>query len=88
MGKFDKKVNKHEPDAPKHLKKANKRSNPTLNALEAKPSAEKERNMKIFAQMTKEKEYAAGGKGAADTDKMLKVHRKKEQKFNSKHKDD
>ena len=38
--------------------------------------------------MSKEKEYAAGGKGAADTDKMLKVHRKKEQKFNSKHKDD
>ena len=49
MGKFDKKVNKYEPDAPKHLKKANKRSNPALNALEAKPSSEKERNMKIFA---------------------------------------
>ena len=51
MGKFDKKVNKHEPDAPKSLKTKGKSGNPHLNHLESKMgkgTVEKERNMKIF----------------------------------------
>jgi len=34
MGKFDKKVNKFEPDAPNSLKKHKKKSNKNLHALE------------------------------------------------------
>ena len=33
MGKFDKKVNKFEPDAPNSLKKQKKKSNSKLNTL-------------------------------------------------------
>ena len=55
MGKFDKKVNKKEPDAPTSQKKAKKKSNSHLHELEyagkggKKSSAlEKDRNMKIL----------------------------------------
>jgi hypothetical protein len=48
MGKFDKKVNKYEPDAPNSLKKQKKKSNKNLHALETTNSVEKDRNMKIL----------------------------------------
>ena len=85
MGKFDKKVNKHEPDAPKSQKKEKKKSNKALHDLESNKSMEKERNMKILNFMQREKEYNAGGgdkvKAAMDTNKMIKKHQTKEQKF-------
>ena len=66
MGKFDKKVNKHEPDAPKTLKKVNKRSNSHLHEIEfgkkKNGSVEKDRNLKILGMLQKEKDYAAGKK--------------------------
>jgi len=51
MGRFDKKVNKHEPDAPHSLKKLKKKSTSKLNQMETKHNkdgAEKERNLKIL----------------------------------------
>ena len=48
MGKFDKKVNKHEPEAPKSQKKEKKKSNKALHDLESNKSMEKDRNMKIL----------------------------------------
>lgn len=52
MGKFDKKVNKYEPDAPKTLKKAAKRSNSHLHDIEfGGKSNEKDRNLKILGQL-------------------------------------
>jgi len=86
MGKFDKKVNKHEPDAIAKLKQAKKKSNAALNKIENsfnKGTAEKERSLKILGQMQKEKDYNAGGKVNANLnkDKMLKKHQKKDDKF-------
>ena len=78
MGKFDKKVNKYEPDAPNSLKKHKKKSNAKLHTLETNKSTEKDRNMKILNMMQREKEYKAGGdkvKAAMDTDKMVKKHK-------------
>jgi len=75
MGKFDKKVNKYEPDAPKGLKVQKKKSNAKLATLESKPNVEKDRNMKILNMMQKEKEYKAGGdkvSNALNADKMIK----------------
>jgi hypothetical protein len=84
MGKFDKKVNKHEPDAPNSLKKAKKKSNAGLHKLETSTGAEKARNMSILNLMNKEKAYAAGDKvkAAMDTDGMLRKHKSKTDKFN------
>lgn len=48
MGKFDRKVNKTEPDAPKSQKAPKKRSNESLFKLSANRSLEKDRNMKVF----------------------------------------
>ena len=45
MGKFDKKVNKFEPDAPNSLKKQKKKSNSKLNTLQGQSSLEKDRNL-------------------------------------------
>ena len=61
MGKFDKKVNKYEPDAPKSQKILKKKSNSVLAKLQSDKSLEKERNLKIFSQMEKEKDYAVAG---------------------------
>jgi len=49
MGKFDKKVNKYEPDAPKTLKKAKKRSNAHLHEIEFGKNKEKSRNLSILS---------------------------------------
>ena len=53
MGKFDKKVNKHEPDAPKSQKVVKKKSNAKLHTLESKPNVEKDRKMKMLTMMQK-----------------------------------
>ena len=88
MGKFDKKAGKNEPAAPATLVKNKKKGSSSLNAMEhkhGKGGAEKERNLKILQAMTKEKDYHAGNlgaKGAQNTDKMVKVFKKKEQKYN------
>jgi hypothetical protein len=51
MGRFDRKVNKHEPEAPKSLTVQKKRSNEHMFKLSENRSLEKERNMKIFDLM-------------------------------------
>ena len=87
MGKFDKKVNKHEPDAPNSLKVHKKKSNAKLHTLESKPNVEKDRNLKILNLMQREKEYKAGGdkvKAALDTNKMVKKFKTNESKANRK----
>ena len=84
MGKFDRKVNKHEPDAPKTQKiKSKKIQQKNLHALETNKSAEKERNMKILNLLQKEKDYAAGDKvkAATNTNKMLRKYKSKEERF-------
>ena len=86
MGKFDKKVNKFEPDAPNSLKKHKKKSNKNLHALEQTQSLEKDRNLKILGLLQKEKDYHAGDKvkQALNTDKMVTQQKKKDEKFKSK----
>ena len=51
MGKFDKKVNKYEPDAPKSLKAPKKKSNAKLHELQTNKSLEKDRNLKLLNLM-------------------------------------
>jgi hypothetical protein len=83
MGKFDKKVNKYEPDAPNSMKVHKKKSNKKLHQLESQPNAEKDRNMKILGMMQKQKDYNAGGdkvKAAMDADKMVKKNKFKEER--------
>lgn len=62
MGKFDRKVNKSEPNAPNSQVIKKKKSNKKLYELESKRSVERERNMKILGLMDKEKELRAQGK--------------------------
>lgn len=84
MGKFDKKVNKYEPDAPTSQKKQKKKSNAGLHKLESTKGAEKARNLSILNLMSKEKAYAAGDKvkAAMNTDGMVRKHKGKVEKFN------
>ena len=86
MGKFDKKVNKYEPDAPNSLKKPKKKSNKGLHALETQNSLEKDRNIKILNLLQREKDYKAGDKvkAALNTDRMIRDQKKKDEKFKSK----
>lgn len=79
MGKFDKKVNKYEPDAPKSLKAPKKKSNAKLHQLETNKSVEKDRNLKLLNLMQREKEQKAGGKVESNMDNkksVKKFHRK------------
>jgi len=62
MGKFDRKVNKFEPNAPNSQVIKKKKSNKQLHELESKRSVEKDRNMKILTLMGKEKKLKAEGK--------------------------
>ena len=85
MGKFDKKVNKYEPDAPNSQKKQKKKSNAALHKLETSVGSEKARNLGILNMLAKEKAYAGGGdkvKAAMNTTGMLRKHKNKEEKFN------
>jgi len=51
MGKFDKKVSKKEPEAPKSQKIKKKQSNPELAKFQTDRTAEKTRNLKILNLM-------------------------------------
>lgn len=87
MGKFDKKVNKFEPDAPNSQKVHKKKSNQKLATLESNKSVEKERNMKILTMMQREKDYHAGGEksqNALNSDKMVKNNKVKEERARAK----
>lgn len=86
MGKFDKKVNKYEPERPSIKGKPAKKSNQKLDKIQfGKSSAEKERSLDIFNNMMKEKDYkASGGKvggPAQDDKKMVKNYKLKAEKF-------
>lgn len=59
MGKFDRKVNKYEPNAPNSQVIKKKKSNKKLHDLETKRSLERDRNMKILSLMDKEKDLRA-----------------------------
>ena len=80
MGKFDKKANKHEPDAPNSQKIQKKKSNSKLYELEKSKTAEKERNMKILNILKKEKELSGAGNNQVDNDKLAKMYVKKTSK--------
>lgn len=77
MGKFDRKVNKLEPEAPKSLKSQKKRSNEHMFKLSENRSLEKERNMKIFDTMQRKKDL---GSNILDDAKLTKVAKKKFEK--------
>jgi hypothetical protein len=76
MGKFDRKVNKKEPDAPKSMKVHKKKSNPEIAKYDVDSKAEKNRNMKILNFLNRAEEMKSGGKSKADThldvDKMVR----------------
>lgn len=89
MGKFDKKVNKSEPDAPNSQKILKKKSNSQLAAMARDPKQERERNMKLLNWMQRAEEVAAGshsGKGGkakadahlVDTNKLVSNKIKKQ----------
>lgn len=89
MGRFDRKVNKHEPDAPTSQTIKKKKSSAALAKLESNPKGEKDRNLKILTWMNKAAEIKAneklGGKRTKadahiDADKMVKNHIRKEEK--------
>lgn len=48
MGKFDRKANKFEPEAPKTQRVVKKKSNKGLHKIETNRGHEKDRNMKIL----------------------------------------
>lgn len=77
MGKFDKKVNKKEPDAPKSQIEKKRKSNEHMFKLDSNRSLEKERNMKVFNLMQRKKDQ---GKGPLDETKLAKVSKKKHDK--------
>ena len=59
MGKFDRKANKFEPNAPNSQVIKKKKSNKKLHDLESNRSSEKQRNMKILDLLKKEKDLKA-----------------------------
>lgn len=73
MGKFDKKISKKEPEAPKSQKILKKKSNSDLAKLASNPKGEKERNMKILNFMERSQEVKASSKADAhlNVDKMV-----------------
>ena len=83
MGKFDKKVAKHEPDAPGSQKILKKKSNSALAALSANPKAEKDRSMKILGLMQRADEIKTKTKAdahLADPDKVIRNKIRKQEK--------
>ena len=87
MGKFDKKVSKHEPDAPASQKVLKKKSNQQLAKLQSDPKGERERNMKILNFLERSGESKASSKAEAhmDVGKMVARKQKKEDKFRRAH---
>ena len=65
------------------MKKAKKKSNAHLHAIEFGKTAEKDRNLSILSQLTKEKDYAAGkkiGGPVQDDKKAMKNYKMKDEK--------
>jgi hypothetical protein len=82
MGKFDKRVNKHEPKPPSSIKTRGKKSTSALNAIEGKMgkgNTEKDRNLRILNLMQRGSEGAAANQ---NSEKMVKKFKSKEQKYN------
>ncbi len=91
MGKFDKKVNKDEPDAPSSQKILKKKSNAQLASLERDPKQERERSLKILNWMQKSDEVKAHNSKADahfNADKMVNKQLRKEQKRYKRAKDE
>jgi hypothetical protein len=87
MGKFDRKANKHEPDAPTSQKIQPKKSNKELHELSVNRDKEKDRSLKILQFMEKAETLKTGKRKAdasLDTEKLANKHMKKEQKHRSK----
>ena len=84
MGKFDRKVNKKEPDAPGSQKIKKKKSSASLDHLNNDRGSEKDRNLKIFNLLERKAEIKAGGgtnkAAVANTNenKIIKKAKKKE----------
>ena len=88
MGKFDRKVSKHEPEAPNSIKILKKKSNSALAALMNNPKGERERNMKILGYLNKSYEVKAASKADAhfNVDKMVNKKIRKEEKHRKREK--
>lgn len=83
MGKFDRKINKNEPDAPNSQKILKKKSNAALAKLEHNPRQEKDRNMKILSWMQKSEEsksYSKADSHLVDTTKLVGRQIKKDER--------
>lgn len=83
MGRFDRKVNKSEPEAPNSQKTLKKKSNAELAALQVDHQKEKNRSLKILQWMQKSDEVKVNGSKAnahLNVDKMVKNQIKKEEK--------
>ena len=76
MGKFDRKVNKREPDAPTSQTIVKKKSNAELGKYMVNPKLEKDRSLKILNWMQRADESKSGKSTKADAhfdaDKMVK----------------
>ena len=81
MGKFDKKVSKHEPDAPNSQKILKKKSNFELAKLMNDRKGEKERNLKILNFVQRAGEVQSNSKADAhfNVDKMVGKKQRKEE---------
>jgi hypothetical protein len=82
MGKFDKKVSKHEPEAPNSQKILKKKSNSELAKYAHDSKGERERNLKILNFLQRSGEVKANGKADAhfDVDKMVNKKQRKDEK--------
>lgn len=82
MGKFDKKVSKHEPEAPNSQKILKKKSNFELAKFQHDSKGERERNLKILNFLQRSGEVKANGKADAhfDVDKMVNKKQRKDEK--------
>ena len=77
MGKFDRKASKNEPEAPKTMAVKKKRSSEHMFKLDKDRGLEKERNMKIFSMLQRQKEL---GQGPVNEAKLAKKAQKKHDK--------
>ena len=83
MGKFDKKISKAEPDAPNSQKILKKKSNAALAELQANPTKEKERSMKILNWMQRAEESKYSNKAESHikgNDKIVENKIKRQEK--------
>lgn len=81
MGKFDRKVSKHEPEAPNSQKILKKKSNSDLAKFQHDRKGEKERNMKILGLLQRAGEVKSNSKADAhfNVDKMVNKKQRKDE---------